>query len=97
MFNVEKNLVELLVVETNSVIKKFELDFEKELKRLFPNSIEENRSVIKKKHQPYKKQSSRRRRKKWAKFKELHEYSKLLRPAELNVARTNCQKYVMRQ
>ena len=64
LFNAERNLVELLLVETDSVIKKLELDFDKELKRLFPNSIEENRSVIKKKHQPYKKQLSRRRRKK---------------------------------
>ena len=64
LFNAERNLVELLLVETDSVIKKLELDIDKELKRLFPNSIEENRSVIKKKHQPYKKQLSRRRRKK---------------------------------
>ena len=64
LFNAERNLVELLLVETDSVIKKLELDINKELKRLFPNSIEENRSVIKKKHQPYKKQLSRRRRKK---------------------------------
>ena len=49
--------------------------------------IEENRSVIKKKHQPYKKQLRRRRRKKWAKFKELHEYSKSVRAAKLNIAR----------
>ena len=63
LFNAERNLVELLLVETDSVIKKLELDFDKEMKRLFPNSIEENRSVIKKKHQPYKKQLSRRRRK----------------------------------
>ena len=50
LFNVERNLAELLLVKTDSVIKKHELDFSKELKRLFSNSIEENRSVIKKKH-----------------------------------------------
>ena len=54
LFNAERNLAELLLVETDSVNKKHELDFNKELKRLFSNSIEENRSVIKKKHQPYK-------------------------------------------
>ena len=40
LFNAEKNLVELLFVETDSVIKKLELDFNKELKRQFPDSIE---------------------------------------------------------
>ena len=87
MFNAETNLVTLLLVETDSVIKKLELVFSKDKKRLFPNSIEDNRSKIKKKHQPYKKQLSQRRRKKWAKFEELHEYSKPVRTRELNIAR----------
>ena len=63
MFNAERNLAELLLVETERVIKKLELDFNKELKRQFPDSIEEKRSVVKKKHQPYKKQLSKRRKK----------------------------------
>ena len=87
MFNAERNLVEILLVEISIVIKRLELDFNKELKRQFPNSIKENRSVIKKKHQPYKKQVSIKRRKKWAKFKDLHKYSKPARAAELNIAR----------
>ena len=33
LFNAERNLVELLLVETDSVIKKLELDFDKELKK----------------------------------------------------------------
>ena len=76
LFNAEKNLVDLLLVETDSVIKKLKFDFNKALKRQFPDSAEENMSVIKKKHQPYKKQLSMRRRKKFAKFKYLHKYSK---------------------
>ena len=87
LFNAERNLVELPLVETGSVIKKLEIDFNKELKRQFPDSIVENRSVIKKKHQPYKKQLSIRRRKKWARFKDRHKYSKPVRVAELNIAR----------
>ena len=87
LLNAERNLIELLLVEADSVIKKLELDFNKELKWLFPGSIEENRSVIKEKHQPHKKQLTISRRKKWAKFKELHEYSKPVRVAELNIAR----------
>ena len=39
LFNAEKNLVELLLVETDSVIKKLEFDFNKELKRQFPDSV----------------------------------------------------------
>ena len=62
--NAEGNLVELLLVESDIVIKKLELDFNKELKKQFSDSIEEDRSVIKKKHQPYQKQLSIRRRKK---------------------------------
>ena len=64
LFNTERNLVELLLVENDILIKKLELDFNKELKKHFPDSIEENRSVIKKKHQPYKKQLSIKRREK---------------------------------
>ena len=86
LFNAEKNLVELLFVETDSVIKKLELDFNKELKRQFPDSIEEKKSIIKKKHQPYKIQLIIRRRKIWAKFKDLYKYSKPVRVAELNIA-----------
>ena len=37
--------------------------------RVFPDSIEEERLVIKKKHQSFKKQLKIRRRKIWAKFK----------------------------
>ena len=66
LFNTERNLVELLLVENDILIKKLELDFNKELKKHFPDSIEENRSVIKKKHQPYKKQLSIKRREKKA-------------------------------
>ena len=87
LFNAEKNLVELLLVETGSVIKKLGFDFNKELKRQFPDSVEESRSVIRKKHQPYMKQLSIRRRKKWAKFKDLHKCSQPVRAVELNIAR----------
>ena len=88
LFNAERNLVELLLVETDSIIKKLELNFNKELKRQFPDSIQENRLLIKKKHQPYKKQLRIRRRKKMAKFKDLHKYSKPVRADELHIAST---------
>ena len=87
LFNAEKNLAELLLVETDSVIKKLEFDFNKELKRQFSDSVQESSSVIRKKHQPYMKQLSIRRRKTWAKFKDLRKYSKPVRAAELNIAR----------
>ena len=44
MFNVQRNLVELLLVLSDIVIKKVELDFNKELKRKFLDSIERKKS-----------------------------------------------------
>ena len=71
----ERSLVELLLAESDRVIKKLKLDFNKELKRQFPDlMIEARKSFIKKEHQPYKKQLSEQRRKKWAKFKDRHRY-----------------------
>ena len=51
LFNADRNLAELLLVETDSVIKKHELDFSQELKTIFQFD-RRYRSVIKKKHQP---------------------------------------------
>ena len=87
MFNAEKSLIELLLVESDNVIKKLEFDFNKDLKRQFPDSVEENRSVFRKKHQTYMEQLRIRRRKKWAKFKDPHKYSKPVKAVELNIAR----------
>ena len=70
LYNVENNLVELLLYESSKVVVKLEIDFNKELLNRHPNDYKEKHIYLSKKHKGYKNELEKRRLKKWNKIEE---------------------------
>ena len=66
----EKDLVQLLLVESDKIIAKIDLEIQSHIKEHHPNNYHHEYGLIQKKHNNYKKELSKRRNKKWKKFKE---------------------------
>ena len=67
----EKDLVQLLLVESDKIIAKIDFEIQSHVKKYHPiNYHHEYELIQKKQHNSYKKELSKRRNKKWKKFKE---------------------------
>ena len=66
----EKDLVQLLLVESDKIIAKIDFEIHSHIKEYHPNNYHHERDLLQKKHSSYKKELSKRRNKKWKKFKE---------------------------
>ena len=66
----EKDLVQLLLVESNKIIAKIDFEIQSYIKEYHPNNYHHEYGLMQKKHNNYKKELSKRRNKKWKKFKE---------------------------
>ena len=66
----EKDLVQLLLVESDKIIAKIDFEIHSHIKEYHPNNYHHERDLLQKKHNSYKKELSKRRNKKWKKFKE---------------------------
>ena len=66
----EKDLVQLLLVELDKIIAKIDFEIQSHIKEYHPNNYHHEHELIQKRHDSYKKELSKRRNKKWKKFKE---------------------------
>ena len=66
----EKNLVQLLLVELDKIIAKIDFEIQSHIKEYHPNNYHHKYELLQKKHNNYKKELSKRRNKRWKKFKE---------------------------
>ena len=66
----EKDLVRILLVESDKIVAKIDFEIQSHIKEYHPNNYHHEYGLIQKKHNNYKKELSRRRNKKWKKFKE---------------------------
>ena len=70
LYNVEKNLVELLLCESSNIAAKLEIDFNKELLNCHSNDHKEERTCLSKEHKGYENKLEKWRLKKWKKIEE---------------------------
>ena len=70
MYNVEKNLVKILLYESSKVAAKLEIDFNKELLNRHSNNYKEKHIHLSKKHKGYENELEKRRSKNWNKIEE---------------------------
>ena len=70
LFDAERSLVELLLTESDNVIKKSETEVDQELKKQHPDCTCVKKLEILQKHQGYKKKLAMRWKRKWVKFME---------------------------
>ena len=68
LFDAEWRLVELLITESDNVIKTIETEFDQELKKQHPDWSDVKKLEIMQKHQGYEKKLAMRRKSKWVKF-----------------------------
>ena len=64
LFDAERSLVELLLTESDNVIKKIKTEFDQELKKQHPDCTDVNKLEIMQKHQGYKKKLAMRPKRK---------------------------------
>ena len=64
LFDAERSLVELLLTESDNVIKKIETEFDQELKKQHPDCTDVKKLEIMQKNQGYKKKLAMRRKRK---------------------------------
>ena len=65
----EKDLVRILLVESHKIVAKIDFEIQSHIKEYHPNNYDHEYGLIQKKHNN-KKELSKRRNKKWKKFKE---------------------------
>ena len=70
LFDAERSMVELLLTESNNVIKKIETEFDQEPNKQHPDYTDVKKLEIMQKHQCYKKKLAMRRERIWVKFME---------------------------
>ena len=70
LFDAEWRLVELLITESDNVIKTIETEFDQELKKQHPDWSDVKKLEIMQKRQGYEKKLAMRRKSKWVKFME---------------------------
>ena len=66
----EKDLVQLLLVESDKIIAKIDFEIQSHVKKYHPINYHHEYELTQKKHKNPKKELSKRRNKKWKKFKE---------------------------
>ena len=76
--------MELLLTESDNVIKKIETEFDQELKKQHPDCTDIKKLEIMQKNQGYKKKLAMRRERKWVKFMERERKLKLREETELH-------------
>ena len=84
LFHTERRLVELLLTESDNVIKNVETDFDQELKKQHPDCTDLKKLEIMQKHKSYKKKLVMRQKSKWVKFMEQERSLKLKEETELH-------------
>ena len=84
LFDAERSLVELLLTESDNVIKKIETEFDQELKKQHPDCTDVKKLEIMQKNQGYKKKLAMRRERKWVEFMEQERKLKLREETELH-------------
>ena len=75
LYNVEKNLLELLLYESSKVIAKIEIDFSNEIYELHLDDYKTKRNELTNNNMLYKKQLGKRSSKKWHNLKKENETS----------------------
>ena len=66
--NAEKQLIELLLFESETMVAKIQFEVDMSIKALFPDDQGEVKNILREKHQNVEKQLKQRRQKKWKKF-----------------------------
>ena len=84
LFHTERRLVELLLTESDNVIKKVETEFDQELKKQHPDCTDVKKLEIMQKHEGYKKKLVMRQKSKCVKFMERERKLKLREKTELH-------------
>ena len=84
LFDAERRQVELLLTESDNVIKKVETEFDQKLKKQHPDCTDVKKLKIMLKHQGYKKKLVMRQKSKWFKFMERERKLKLREETELH-------------
>ena len=84
LFDTERRLVELLLTESDNVIKKVETEFDQELKKQHPDCTDVKKLEIMQKHEGYKKKLVMRQKSKCVKFMERERKLKLREKTELH-------------
>ena len=84
LFDAERRQVELLLTESDNVIKKVETEFDQKLKKQHPDCTDVKKLKIMLKHQGYKKKLVMRQKSKWFKFMERERKLKLRQETELH-------------
>ena len=79
LLKAEKDLVRLLLVESDKVIVKIEFEIECNIKKKDPFNLRKNYQILVKKHDKYRSYLKERRDRKWKKFKQRY------KPNPLNV------------
>ena len=89
LYNVEKNLAELLLYESSKVIAKIEIDFSNEIYKLHPDDYKTKRNELTNNNMLYKKQLEKRSSKKWHNLKKENETSPKETGAKLTTTLAN--------
>ena len=85
LYNAEKSLIELLLYESSKVVAKIEVDLNKEIRELDPDSYEDKRMDMERKEEIYRKNFEKRRLKKWKNLTESNSTSsKKIKDVEFN-------------
>ena len=66
--NAEKQLIELLLFESETMVAKIQFEVDMSIKALFPDDQGEVKNILREKNQNIEKQLKQRRQKKWKKF-----------------------------
>ena len=69
LYDSEKHLVKLLLAETQKVVEKTQIEFNKELHEKYPDSFREEKLLIEQRNGKIKKQLETKRVRNWIKFK----------------------------
>ena len=69
LYDSEKSLVQLLPAETQKIVEKTQIEFDKKLYHKYPESFREEKLLIEKRNGKIKKQLETKRVRKWIKFK----------------------------
>ena len=69
LYGSEKRLVQLLLVETQNVVEKTQIEFNENMHEKYPESFREKKLLIEKRNGKIKKQLETKRVRKWIKFK----------------------------
>ena len=69
LYGAEKNIIKLLMYESNQVIAKIEVEMQEELKEENPNIFRQKINQLENKHANFRKLLEKRRSKKWQTFK----------------------------